>query len=125
MAAQPRKIIVGYDDSDAARRALDRAADLAGYASTLTVVSVERNGRSHAPDALASAREHLLGRHVPATYLQPVGEAADTLVETAEELEADLLIVGRRSRGSLRRLVLGSVSEAVIRRATCDVLVVS
>ncbi len=125
MAARPRKIVVGYDDSAAARRALDRAADLAGYASTLTVVSVGRNGRSHASDdALANAREHLLGRHVPATYLHPVGEAADTLVETAEELEADLLVVGRRNH-SLRRLVLGSVSEAVIRRAPCDVLVVS
>lgn len=124
MAAHPRKIVVGYDDSAAARRALDRAADLAGYASTLTVVSVGRNGRPHASDALANAREHLLGRHVPATYLHPVGEPADTLVGTAEELDADLLIVGRRNH-SLRRLVLGSVSEAVIRRAPCDVLVVS
>ena len=43
MAAQPRTILVGYDDSDAARRALDRAADLAGYGSRLTVVSGARN----------------------------------------------------------------------------------
>jgi nucleotide-binding universal stress UspA family protein len=125
MAAQTRKILVGYDDSDAARRALDRAADLAGYGSTLTVVTVARNGTASSTNMLDSAREHLLGRHVSATYLQPVGEPAVTLVEAAEEIGADLMVVGRRSRGTLRRLVLGSVSDAVVRGAPCDVLVVS
>lgn len=125
MAAQTRTILVGYDDSDAARRALDRAADLTGYGSTLTVVSVARNGGAAARDALASARELLLRRHVPATYIQPAGEPAETIVGAAENLGADLVVVGRRSRGSLRRLVLGSVSDAVVRGAPCDVLVVS
>jgi nucleotide-binding universal stress UspA family protein len=74
--------------------------------------------------ALDHAREHLLRRHVTATYLQPVGEPAAELVGTARELEADLVVVGRRSH-SLRRLVLGSVSADVVRSAPCDVLVVS
>jgi nucleotide-binding universal stress UspA family protein len=60
---------------------------------------------------------------VSATYLQPVGDPAAELVDAARELEADLVVLGRRSR-SLRRLVLGSVSDAVLRRAPCDVLVV-
>jgi nucleotide-binding universal stress UspA family protein len=60
---------------------------------------------------------------VSATYLQPVGDPAAELVDTARALEADLVVLGRRSR-SLRRLVLGSVSDAVVRRAPCDVLVV-
>lgn len=125
MAAQPRTILVGYDDSDAARRALDRAAELTGYGSTLTVVSVARNGGAAARDALESARELLLRRHVPATYIQPAGEPAETIVGAAESLGADLVVVGRRGSGSLRRLVLGSVSDAVVRAAPCDVLVVS
>jgi nucleotide-binding universal stress UspA family protein len=124
MAAQTRRILVGYDDSDAARRALDRAADLAGYGSTLTVVSVSRNGGGVAREALESAREHLLRRHVSATYLQPAGDPAETIVGEAENLGADLVVVGRRGGGSLRRLVLGSVSNAVVRGAPCDVLVV-
>jgi len=41
MAAQPRRIVVGFDGSDAAWRALDVAAGLTGYGSTLAVVSVE------------------------------------------------------------------------------------
>jgi nucleotide-binding universal stress UspA family protein len=124
MASQARRIIVGYDDSESARRALDRAADLTGYGSTLTVVSVAREDGELSASALERAREQLLRRHVTATYLQPVGEPAAELVGTARELEADLVVVGRRSH-SLRRLVLGSVSADVVRRAPCDVLVVS
>ena len=40
MAPRPRRIMVGYDGSDAATRALDVAADLVGYGSTLEVVAV-------------------------------------------------------------------------------------
>jgi nucleotide-binding universal stress UspA family protein len=123
MSAQPRRIVVGVDDSEPSRRALERAADLTGYGSTLTVVSVARDGDRYASGPLEKAREQLLRRHVSATYLQPVGDPAAELVDTARALEADLVVLGRRSR-SLRRLVLGSVSDAVVRRAPCDVLVV-
>ena len=123
MAAQARRIVVGYDDSESAQRALDRAADLTGYGSTLTVVSVTSEDGPMSEEPLEHARERLLRRHVTATYLQPVGEPAAELVGTARELEADLVVVGRRSH-SLRRLVLGSVSADVVRSAPCDVLVV-
>ena len=124
MAAQARRIVVGYDDSESAQRALDRAADLTGYGSTLTVVSVTSEHGPMSVEPLEHARERLLRRHVTATYLQPVGEPAAELVGTARELVADLVVVGRRSH-SLRRLVLGSVSADVVRSAPCDVLVVS
>jgi nucleotide-binding universal stress UspA family protein len=123
MSAQPRKIVVCVDDSEPSQRALERAADLTGYGSTLTVVSVARDGDRYAAGPLEKARERLLRRHVSATYLQPVGDPAAELVDAARELEADLVVLGRRSR-SLRRLVLGSVSDAVLQQAPCDVLVV-
>jgi len=121
MAAHARRIVVGFDGSDAAGRALAAAADLVGYGSTLAVVTVH-NG---APDrrAAAAAREQLQRRHVEARYHETYGEPAEQLVEKAQELEADLLVVGRRSRSPLRAL-LGSVSSKVVRRAPCDVLVV-
>jgi nucleotide-binding universal stress UspA family protein len=121
MAARPRRIIVGYDGSEAATRALDAAADLVGYGSTLAVVSVRRAG---APERVTVelAREHLLRRNVTARYLEPSGEAAAEIVKAAKVVGADLVVVGRR--GALRRAMLGSVSDAVIRRAHCDVLVV-
>jgi nucleotide-binding universal stress UspA family protein len=121
MTAHARRIMVGFDGSDAARRALDAAADLVGYGSTLSVVAVqngERNG-----EVLRGAREQLQRRQVEARYHEPIGEPAEQLVETARELEADLLVVGRRNRTPLRGL-LGSVSSRVVRSAHCDVLVV-
>jgi nucleotide-binding universal stress UspA family protein len=125
MAARARRIIVGYDGSEASTRALDLAADLAGYGSTLAVVTVAEGREDAVGDrVLGDARERLVSRHVSASYLRPVGEPAETLVETANSLEADLLVVGRRDQNALQRLVLGSVSAKVVNRAHCDVLVV-
>jgi nucleotide-binding universal stress UspA family protein len=120
MASRARTIVVAYDDSDISRRALDVAADLMGYGSTLSVVYVRRAG---APEGhtVEAARDHLLRRHVTARYLEPCGHPAKEIVEVARAVGADLLVVGRRS--ALRR-VLGSVSADVVRRAPCDVLVV-
>jgi nucleotide-binding universal stress UspA family protein len=120
MAAHARQILVGYDGSEASQRALDAAADLAGYGSTLAVVHVLRAG---APQGrtVELAREHLLQRHLTARYLEPCGHPAQEIVEAARAVSADLIVVGRRN--ALRRM-LGSVSASVVHRAPCDVLVV-
>jgi nucleotide-binding universal stress UspA family protein len=122
MAARPRTILVGYDGSEAAQRALGAAADLAGYGSRLTVATV--NVGHGSDDVSQTARELLHRRQVTARYVEPVGEPAEQLIETAAEIGADLVVVGRRSRNALKRLVLGSVSADVVRGADCDVLVV-
>jgi nucleotide-binding universal stress UspA family protein len=122
MAVRPLNIVVGYDGSDAGRRALDAAADLAGYGSLLSVVTVRT--RDHGPSIAMDARERLLRRHVEARYLEPTGEPAETLIATARELDADLVVVGRRDHNALQRIMLGSVSARVVRQAHCDVLVI-
>ncbi len=124
MAAQPRRIVVGYDGSPAARRALDTAAQLTGYGSMLTVVAVATEAGA-GDSALAEAHDRLLRRHVEARYVQAVGDPADELVAAARELEADLVVVGRPNAGGSRDAEGGSLNAAVLRRAPCDVLVVS
>jgi nucleotide-binding universal stress UspA family protein len=121
MTLRPRTIMVGYDGSDGATRALTAAADLVGYGSTLAVVMVHAGAidRSTAD----GAREQLQRRHVEARYHDLRGEAAEQLVEKAHELAADLMVVGRRGRKPLPVLP-GSVSARVVRRAPCDVLLV-
>ena len=121
MAARPLRIIVGYDGSDSAVRALDAAAELFGYGSTLSVVTVNANGSGAATTAAARAQLHR--RHIEARYHETSGEPADELVEKAEELDADLIVIGRRN-GDRRRAFSGSVTSTVIRDASCDVLVV-
>lgn len=53
-----------------------------------------------------------------------VGEPSTTIVGLAQEWDADLIVVGSHGRTGLRRFFLGSVSDAVVRRARCSVEIV-
>jgi nucleotide-binding universal stress UspA family protein len=121
MTARARNIVVGFDGTDAGRRALTVAADLVGYGSTLAVVALrtpESNG-----SAAAAAREQLQRRHVEARYLETEGEPGEGLVEKASELDADLLVIGRGS-GRPHERRPDAVTAHVLSCAPCDVLVV-
>lgn len=122
MALRPQRILVGYDGSETARRALDAAADLTGYGSTLAVVSVADGEPVH--DILDDARERLLRRQVTALYVARRGDPADELVDVSRELGSDLIVVGRHTQNGLDPHAPGSVSSQVVRQAPCDVLVV-
>jgi nucleotide-binding universal stress UspA family protein len=111
--------MVAFDGSRTSRRALDAAADLMGYGSSLTVVHVR--AEEHDGRAVDLAREDLLRRHVVARYLELCGDPADEVVEAARAAGADLLVVGRRDAVGP---TLGSVSGDVVSRVPCDVLVV-
>jgi nucleotide-binding universal stress UspA family protein len=135
-----KTIVIGYDDSDPSRRALARAIELAkAFGSSLVVTSVApivaHGGRSMGPldpaDALPEHREDLAQARaaieaggVPADYVLGVGDAADALVEIAEERGADLIVVGTREPSLTQRLLGHSVSGSVAREAHCDVLIV-
>ena len=71
-------------------------------------------------EAAAVLRPHV--RKV--TTVMPTGVAAATIVREAEAHDSDLIVVGARGLGALRRMALGSVSESVLRHAKCPVLVV-
>jgi nucleotide-binding universal stress UspA family protein len=124
VAAQPKRIVIGFDGTAGARRALETAAGLMGYGSSLTVVSVARDGARSVRAALDEAHELLLARLVTADYVERLGDPAEELVEVAAELGADLVVVGRRGGPEALRDEPGSVSADVVRRAPCDVLVV-
>ena len=51
------------------------------------------------------------------------GSAGIALCEFAEEVSADVIVMGTRGRGPLRRAFLGSISDYVLRNATCPVMV--
>jgi nucleotide-binding universal stress UspA family protein len=53
-----------------------------------------------------------------------VGDVAGTVCRVAGEIGADVIVVGSHGRGAIERILLGSVSEQVVRHAPCPVLVV-
>jgi nucleotide-binding universal stress UspA family protein len=53
-----------------------------------------------------------------------VGDPAEAIVQTAENENAGLIVMGTHGRTGLTRLLMGSVAEAVVRRAKCPVLTV-
>jgi nucleotide-binding universal stress UspA family protein len=133
-------IVLGYDDTEASKRALERAAQLAkAFGSKLTVTSVVpvvassiRGGGAidpadtpaeHAEQA-RHARAYLEGQGIEAEYQGAVGEPADAIVELAQQRGADLIVVGTRELSALGRLLGQSVSESVTHKAHCDVLIV-
>jgi nucleotide-binding universal stress UspA family protein len=53
-----------------------------------------------------------------------MGGAAEEVIDLSEELETGLIVLGSRGKGRIRRLLMGSVSDSVVRHAHCPVLVV-
>lgn len=131
------RVLVAYDGSAPARRALDRVATFMPDANVavVTVAPPVYHDRRYAgyadPSeeerqraALGEAQDLLARSGMEARTAAPVGEAADEIVRTAREAEADLVVLGARGLNPLKRLVLGSVSTKVLHDAPCDVLVV-
>lgn len=133
MTGLPKRILIGYDGSDCAKRALEVAASLAQDVTKMTVATVVEMisfGRADPFAAeeqkrlLAEGTDLLAARGVSADSIDPLDEdPADGLVWAANKIGADL-IMGTHSRGPLARLALGSVASAVAHRAPCSVLVV-
>jgi nucleotide-binding universal stress UspA family protein len=129
-----KRLLVGYDGSAPAQRALAHAAEFARPGDAVSVVNVmpepgissrlERRSqeRNRQRELLDEAHRFLAGRGIDATMLAPVGEAATQIVAAAQEIEADMIVVAKH-HGHVPHL-LGSISSRIVRSAHCDVLVV-
>ena len=137
MSAGRPRVLLAYDGSDASRRALERVRRFIAEAE-LAIVTVARpiyrdppyTGYADPADedeqrrVLEAAHEDLASGGIDATALAPVGDPADEIVKAAEAFEAELIVIGARSLGTVERFVLGSVSTKVMHEASCDVLIV-
>lgn len=97
--------------------------DLLGQAhsSEETARMVSALGDAIAEQAASRARE--LGASDVTIRVMP-GDYAKSILETAEELGVDLIVMGSRGLGGLKGLLLGSVSNKVTQHATCSVMTV-
>jgi nucleotide-binding universal stress UspA family protein len=133
------KIVLGYDGSDSAKRALERAAALAGDQDEVVVVAVwqiraravlTEGAQRDASELherrreLEEAKAFLAERGIEAETVLGQGDPGEVIVDVAKEKNADLIVLGRRGVNPFERILLGSVSSKVVHRAPCDVLVV-
>jgi len=139
------RIAVATDGSETARVAVDIAVDLAKrYSADLLVIAV-----APLPPVFSSPSEPLVPAAIPSNPVPRYQELVDTTVASARAAglasvtgvceegvvvdevlaqvashRSDLLVVGSRGLSAAKRLVLGSVSAALVNHAPCPVLVV-
>lgn len=146
------KILIATDGSQFSRKAVEKCCEILGKgnAADIKVISlVERTGpmaaepfaisseyyqsveedlRNRAKTAVSEAEE-ILRQNIGGEKLLLEGEVFTgnvkrLIVEEAEKIKANLIVVGSHGRGFFNRLMLGSVSDFVVHHAPCSVLVV-
>ncbi len=127
-------VVVGYIPTREGRAALRRAAAEARLReATLIVVSSNRGGRDfdaeeaqHFEEALREIRRELEAEGVryEERALVRGSEPADDLIAVAEEVDADLIVIGLRRRSPVGKLLLGSNAQRILLEAHCPVLAV-
>lgn len=135
-----RRILVGYDGSEASRKAFDTACDLAAkHGAELFVLSVARppdvaddveteavieNSRRYHRRLLAELKPTVASKGVKAHFEVGVGHPAEQIIYDADRHDVDLIVVGSRGHSKFTRLLLGSISKQVVQYAGRAVLVV-
>lgn len=145
MSIFPTKVLLAMDGSEEAVLAVRTAVDLVEKTdSELHVVFVLRTREAFEYDAMGfgvgGPHEEVrsMGKRMLDDYVRQVEEAGgivaeahfrmgrpdERIVAAAEEIGAGLIVMGSRGLGGVRRALLGSVSDSVVRHAHCPVMVV-
>jgi nucleotide-binding universal stress UspA family protein len=139
MSVLPERILLPTDGSKDAVRAAEAASDLAKRCGAeLHVVHVWHDVRGFAHDfvkrELRRQGQEILdeqvkrikasGGEVTKAYLRR-GRTSNEVITLSKEIDADLLVVGSRGLGTVRRILMGSQSEEIVHHAQVPVLVLT
>lgn len=148
------KLLVCIDGSEQSQKAVDKALEIAGGCSVdkVTLINVyEKEGdfsetghdrisltqddlkmlkelkekeREDRKKMLADDAKHFKDNNIEATTVVECGHPAESITRVASEGDYDMIIIGSRGLGGLKKFLLGSVSNSVLQEAKCSVLVV-
>lgn len=132
-------ILVAVDDSVQAEKAFFEAVAIAkrNEASLTVMNSIDLTALSFGPlmmeevtKLLYTNAEELLNKLVNSVYLfkikkkVSIGTPKQDIINYAEQLKTDLIVVGATGKGRITRALVGSTASYVVNHASCDVLVV-
>jgi nucleotide-binding universal stress UspA family protein len=136
-----KSVVVAADDSVTASRAVATAVELVkalgGNLHVMTAYHPESVKVDKLPDEfmdrvtdpadllLLKLRDSVSKAGVVAEYYPAAGDAAEAIVRVADQVGADLIVVGNRGMTGAKRFVLGSVPNSVAHRSPCSVLIVN
>lgn len=140
------KVLVAFDNSDVARKALNFSLKMKDvfsefivcYVSPIAIgtgpsfdayvpTSIYQHGENGTDEVLEAARSVLSSASVQGTFLRmdsPGEQVARMIVRSAEEKGVDLIITGTRKLTGLSKVLLGSVSSEIIKLSSIPVMVV-
>jgi nucleotide-binding universal stress UspA family protein len=95
-----------------------------GASAANSILSLHELRRHRAASLVASAADRLGAADFATTMSIRDGDARQAILDCASEWHADLVVLGSHGKKGFNRLILGSVSDAVARQATCSVEVV-
>lgn len=125
-----RRVLLATDGSETSAAA---ARALAGRpwpeGSEFRIISIEepwaiKSARMNSQEAVTNADQVLASAGLKATSAVFSGNAKEVILDEARKWDADLIVVGSHGRRGFKRVLLGSVSEAVAMKAHCSVVVV-
>src|SRR5438034_11485090 len=123
------KVVVATDRSETARQAVSWAADLArrlaGELVLLQVLTEPAESAEEALEADAHALEADAHALAARALLRVDSDVAAAIVRTAEEEEADVLVVGNAGMGGRKEFLLGNVPNRVSHGARCTLVIVN
>lgn len=120
-------IVVGYIPTKEGAAALARAGEEALLRkSDLVVINSGRDGAGEDSEELTRLGDDLKSQGVNVTVRQLIrgNEPAEDLIAVAEELSAELIVIGLRRRTPVGKLILGSNAQRILLDAPCPVLAV-
>ena len=130
-----KKILLAYDGSEPAKRALAQTIELAKkFEATVGVISVVPVHPGRVPidpwddrtvhaEALLEARKVLADAGIEAEMLEPGGDPAKAIETIADERGYDTIVLGSRGLNAVTRFLQGSVSDHVATHAHATVVV--
>ncbi len=137
-----QKILIAVDDDPIANQAAHTGVELArslhaqvalihvidpplgvGADAGMVGEDIIRQARQEGARVMADFRARLI-LEPGALQFVPEGPPGSEIVEAARQWQADLIVIGSHGRRGIRRALIGSVAEAVVRQGPCSVLVV-